>query len=86
MDVVFLGYMDLDFEASDHSHIDGIKFFYYFPSDSRNYVGFEVASYFVPRNKPDLINQVRSCVPGQPAILDMGFNGKRAVFNGITMA
>ena len=72
MECVFLG-----------THIDGVKFFYYYKSSSSNYVGYEVGSYFIPRNRSDLINQIRQVKPGSACILDMGFNGKKAIFNGI---
>ena len=84
MQVTFLGYSDLDFETKEGQHIDGIKVFWYFISDTRNYTGYEVGSYFIPRSRSDLINQVRSLQPLSECLLDMGFNGKRAVFNGIT--
>ena len=84
MDIVFLGYMDLNFDANDGSHIDGIKFYYYFPASSNNYSGYEVGSIFVSRSRSDLCKQVISIKPLSPCILDMGFNGRKSFFNGIT--
>lgn len=83
MDVVFLGYSDMNFVSRDGNQIDGIKFFYYYPSQSRNYLGYEVGSVFVSRQNTEKINQIKSIKPLSSCLLDMGYNGKRSIFNGI---
>ena len=46
MQVVFLGYNLVDFVNDDGQSIKGLKFFFYFESEKRNYHGYEVASCF----------------------------------------
>ena len=83
MDVVFLGYNDMNFTSKDGNLIDGVKFYYYYPSQSRNFKGFEVGSVFVSRQNTEKINQIISIKPLSNCLLDMGYNGRRSIFNGI---
>lgn len=83
MDVTFLGYMNLNFDSNDGHHIEGVKFFYYFPSRKNNYSGFETGGIFVDKTKTDLIDAVKRCAPGMSVHLDMGFDGRRSFFAGI---
>lgn len=83
MEVIFLGYSDLDFNAKDGTHIDGVKVYYYFKSASMNYFGYQVGSYFIVRSNQDLIDQVKSLKPLCKANINMGFNGKKAFMNSI---
>lgn len=79
MEVCFLGYSDMNFQTKDGSHIDGVKVFYYYPTNKPNYVGFESGSYFVGRSNQKLIENIRHCVPGNYYRLNMGYDGRKAV-------
>lgn len=83
MQVKFLGFADYDFNSKEGSHIDGIKIYWCFLSDSRNYTGYEVGSYFIPRSRRDLIEMVNQLKPFDECDMDMGYNGKRVTFNSI---
>lgn len=84
MDVCFLGYQNLNFDSNDGNHIEGIKFYFYFPSKKNNYVGFECGGIFVSKMQQILVDIVKKCVPGNYYHLDMEFDGKKAVFAGIS--
>lgn len=79
MEVVFLGYRDLDFTSDDGKHIDGVKFFYYSEkgSTSKGYFGYECIGYFLDRSNP-LCQKVAKLVPGSKIMIDFQFDGKRA--------
>ena len=84
MEVIFLGYNELNFDSSDGKHIEGIKFYFYYPSNSPSYHGFEVGNFFISSNNVELIKNVRSIQPGIKCRMTMGFNGKRSIFNGLS--
>ena len=84
MPVFYLGYNDLDFTSADGKTIDGIKVYWYFESDSQNYFGYEIGSYFIPRGKSEIIKQIKNLVPGEQCELDLRYNGKKPVFVSLT--
>ena len=85
MEIIFLGYADYNFDSNDGNHIDGIKFFYFFQSTKSNYKGFEVGGIFVPRTRNDQISEVQKCIPLQHYRLNMGYDGRKAVFLGLDL-
>lgn len=46
MEVTFLGYQLLDFVNNENQSVKGIKVYFFFQSDRKNFKGYEVGSYF----------------------------------------
>ena len=84
MDIIFLGYNNVEFTSDNGNRISGVKFQYYFRSNKPTYVGYESAGIFVSSSRDDLIRQIRQAEPLKPYVLNMGYDGKRAVFNGLS--
>lgn len=84
MPVTFLGYQVLDFVNNDGDAVKGIKFFFMYESDKRNYKGFEVSSYFADFLRDRILYDiVQKCVPGERYVLDLtpSFSGKTKINN-----
>ena len=80
--ITFLGYQILDFTNNDGEPIKGIKMYFMFPSEKRNYKGFEVASYFADYVREKILyDMIQKCVPGERYQLDLipSFSGKTKI-------
>lgn len=83
MEIVFLGYKDLNFKTDDGKLIDGIKISYYFPAASRGCYGLEVGSYFFDRSKADVCAFIKKLAPLTKCYIDLVFNGKSTNISNI---
>lgn len=85
MDAIYLGYRNINnYVTPDGKTIDGLKVYYSFESASNVYTGFEVGTWFIDRNKSDLIEKVKNLKPLDTVHFSVVTNGKRTFINDVT--
>lgn len=82
MNILFLGYMLLDFVNNDGEPVKGLKMFFAHDSEKRNFHGLEPESYFVDFIRDKLLyDMVLKCKPLTRYGVDLipSFSGKTKI-------